>query len=210
MAAPWSSPVLLDSCRPSGRGCRGKAREATACGLALTRRTRLGQSSSEEDCTTSLEDREQCRACFAGSRPGSPHSPPRAGRSATARSPRGPGVGPAAPFGGVMQPGLGCEGLLGAPDMPGNQTVTFVVLSPGAGQRGPRGDGRAGEWSVLEGALAGCRYRSADGAAGPAGGARRDTRDRTAMLRVTGASDLGFGRVRRACSDDPRVRAFAA
>ena len=27
---------------------------------------------------------------------------------------------------------------------------------------------------------------------------------------VTGASDLGFGRVRRACSDDPRVQAFAA
>lgn len=31
---------------------------------------------------------------FAGSRPRSPHSPPRAGRSATAWSPRGPGVGP--------------------------------------------------------------------------------------------------------------------
>src|SRR5205807_9222978 len=40
-------PVLLDSCRPSGRGCRVKAREATACGLALTRRTRPRQSSSE-------------------------------------------------------------------------------------------------------------------------------------------------------------------
>ena len=31
-------------------------------------------------------------------------------------------------------------------------------------------------------------------AAGPAGGARGDARDRTAMLRVTVASDLGFGR----------------
>ena len=49
IAVPWSSPVLLDSCRPSGRGCRVKAREATACGLALTRRTRPRQSCSEED-----------------------------------------------------------------------------------------------------------------------------------------------------------------
>jgi len=49
MAAPWSSPGLLDSCHPSGQGCRVKAREATACGLALTRRTRPRQSSSEED-----------------------------------------------------------------------------------------------------------------------------------------------------------------
>ncbi len=49
MAAPWSSPVLLDSCRPSGRARRVKAREAAACGLALTRRTRPRQSSSEED-----------------------------------------------------------------------------------------------------------------------------------------------------------------
>ena len=46
---PWPSPVLLDSCHPSGRGRRVKAREATACGLALTRRTRPRQSSSEED-----------------------------------------------------------------------------------------------------------------------------------------------------------------
>ena len=38
MAVPWSSLVLLDSCHPSGRGRRVKAREATACGLALTRR----------------------------------------------------------------------------------------------------------------------------------------------------------------------------
>jgi len=49
MAASWSSPILLDSCRPSGRGRRVKAREATACGLALTRRPRPRQSSSEED-----------------------------------------------------------------------------------------------------------------------------------------------------------------
>ena len=49
MAASWSSPVLLDSCRPSGRGRCVKAREATACGLALTQRTRPRQSSSEED-----------------------------------------------------------------------------------------------------------------------------------------------------------------
>jgi hypothetical protein len=48
MAAPLSSPVLLDSCRPLGRGRRVKAREATACGLASTRRTRSRQSSSEE------------------------------------------------------------------------------------------------------------------------------------------------------------------
>jgi hypothetical protein len=53
MAAAWSFPVLLDSCRPSGRGRRVKAREATACGLALTRRTRPRQSSSEEDGTIS-------------------------------------------------------------------------------------------------------------------------------------------------------------
>ena len=33
---------------------------------------------------------------------------------------------------------------------PGNQTVTFVVLSPVLGQQGSRGDGRAGECSVLE------------------------------------------------------------
>jgi hypothetical protein len=46
---PWPSPVLLNSCDPSGRGGRVKAREATACGLALTRRTRPRQSSSEED-----------------------------------------------------------------------------------------------------------------------------------------------------------------
>ena len=52
MAASWSSPVLLDSCRLSGRGRRVKAREATACGLALTRRTRPRQSSSEKDGTT--------------------------------------------------------------------------------------------------------------------------------------------------------------
>jgi hypothetical protein len=51
MAVPWSSPVLLDSCRPSGRGRCVKAREATARGLALTRRPRPGQSSSEEDIT---------------------------------------------------------------------------------------------------------------------------------------------------------------
>jgi hypothetical protein len=56
IAAPSSFPVLLDSCHPSGRGRRVKAREATACGLALTRRTRPRQSSSEEDGTTSLED----------------------------------------------------------------------------------------------------------------------------------------------------------
>jgi hypothetical protein len=49
MATSWSSPVLLDSRRPSGRGRCVKAREATACGLALTRRTRPRQSSSEED-----------------------------------------------------------------------------------------------------------------------------------------------------------------
>src|SRR5947207_527858 len=35
LTAPWSSPVFLDSCRPSGRGRRVKAREATACGLAF-------------------------------------------------------------------------------------------------------------------------------------------------------------------------------
>ena len=32
-AVPYPSPVLLDSCRPSGRGRRDKAREATACGF---------------------------------------------------------------------------------------------------------------------------------------------------------------------------------
>src|SRR5206468_3903144 len=43
------SPILLDSCHPLGRGRCVKAREATACGLALTRRIRPRQSSSEED-----------------------------------------------------------------------------------------------------------------------------------------------------------------
>jgi len=57
---------------------------------------------------------------------------------------------------------------------------------------------------------AGCRYRSADGGAGSAGERSKDARDRTAMLRVTGTSDLGFGRVKGVCSDDPRVLAFAA
>jgi hypothetical protein len=42
-------PVLLDSCHPSGRGRCVKAREATARGLASTRRTRPRQSDSEED-----------------------------------------------------------------------------------------------------------------------------------------------------------------
>ena len=55
MAASWSSPVLLDSCHPSGRGRCVKAREATACGLALTRRTRPRQSSSEEDAILLVE-----------------------------------------------------------------------------------------------------------------------------------------------------------
>ena len=49
IAVPWSSPVLLDSCHPSGRGRRVKARGATAYGLALTWRPRPRQSSSEED-----------------------------------------------------------------------------------------------------------------------------------------------------------------
>jgi len=53
LMAPWSSPVLLDSCRLSGRGRCVKAREATACGLALTQRTRPRQSGSEEDGTIS-------------------------------------------------------------------------------------------------------------------------------------------------------------
>ncbi len=53
IAVPWSSPVLLDSYRLSGRGRCVKAREATACGLALTQRTRPRQSGSEEDGTIS-------------------------------------------------------------------------------------------------------------------------------------------------------------
>jgi hypothetical protein len=48
MDMPWSSPVLLDSCHPSARGRCVKAREGTARGLALTRRPRPRQSSSEE------------------------------------------------------------------------------------------------------------------------------------------------------------------
>src|SRR5207244_4892227 len=44
---PWPSPVLLNSCDPSGRGGRVKAREATACGLALTRR-KIGRASCRE------------------------------------------------------------------------------------------------------------------------------------------------------------------
>jgi hypothetical protein len=73
-----------------------------------------------------------------------------------------------------MQPGLGREGahegLLGTPDVAGQSDCDFfVVLSPVLGQQDPRGGGRAGEWSVLEGVLAGYRYRSADGAAGRPG-----------------------------------------
>jgi len=49
MAVPWFLPVLLDSCHPSGRGRRVKARQATACRLALTRPTRPRQSSSGKD-----------------------------------------------------------------------------------------------------------------------------------------------------------------
>ena len=55
LSVSCSSPVLLDSCRPSGWGRRVKAREATACGLALTRRTRPRQSSSEEDAILLVE-----------------------------------------------------------------------------------------------------------------------------------------------------------
>jgi len=86
---------------------------------------------------------------------------------------------------------------------PGNQTLISLVYSrPGCWGTGPRGDGRAGERSVLGDVLAGCRTRSADGAAGPAGGARKDARTRTALLRVTELqiSDRACG---RACSDDP-------
>ena len=61
IAGPWSSPVLLDSCRPSGRGRRVKAREATACGLALTQRTRPRQSSSEEDARRLNSLRQEAR-----------------------------------------------------------------------------------------------------------------------------------------------------
>jgi hypothetical protein len=54
-------PVLLDSCHPSGRGRCVKAREATACGLALTQRTRPRQSSSEEDGINSRPgDADRC------------------------------------------------------------------------------------------------------------------------------------------------------
>ena len=68
---------------------------------------------------------------------------------------------------------------------PGNQTVTFVVLSPVLGQQGSRGDGRAGECSVLERRASGlpvpvsrwCRRAGR-------GGTRTDARDRTAMLQV--------------------------
>ena len=48
ITAPWSPLARLDSCHPSGRGRRVKAREATACGLALTRQLRPRQSSGEE------------------------------------------------------------------------------------------------------------------------------------------------------------------
>jgi hypothetical protein len=49
IAVSWSFPILLDSCRPSGRDRCVKAREATACGLALTRWTRPRQLGSEEE-----------------------------------------------------------------------------------------------------------------------------------------------------------------
>jgi len=43
VTASWSSPALLDGCHPSSSSRRVKARAATACGLALTRRTRPRQ-----------------------------------------------------------------------------------------------------------------------------------------------------------------------
>jgi hypothetical protein len=53
-AASWSSAVVLDSCHPSGRCRRVNAREATACGLALTRRTRPSNRATRR---TALLDR---------------------------------------------------------------------------------------------------------------------------------------------------------
>jgi hypothetical protein len=44
---PYLSPVPLVGADPLGRGRRVKARKTTACGSALTRRTRPGQSSAE-------------------------------------------------------------------------------------------------------------------------------------------------------------------
>ena len=57
---------------------------------------------------------------------------------------------------------------------PIDMSVTTANVTPPCDsdkrRQGPRGDGRAGEWGVREGVVAGCRYRSADGAAGSAGG----------------------------------------
>lgn len=56
-------PVLLDGCHPSGRGRRVKARAATTCGLALTRRIRLTQSGSEEDVILLVEHQQLACPC---------------------------------------------------------------------------------------------------------------------------------------------------
>jgi hypothetical protein len=63
LTAPWSSPVLLDSCRPSGRGRRVKTRKATACRLALTRRTRPTHSGSGEYVILLVELHQRARPC---------------------------------------------------------------------------------------------------------------------------------------------------
>ncbi|HMI26079.1 MAG TPA: flavoprotein [Streptosporangiaceae bacterium] len=68
---------------------------------------------------------------------------------------------------------------------------------PSAGQQGPRGDGRAGEWSVLERVLAGCRYRSADGAAGPDGGCSKGC----SRPHCDAAGHAGFRSRIRACEE---------
>ena len=77
LAAPWSSPVLLDSCCLSGRGRCVKAREATACGLALTQRTRPRQSGSEEDGTISRGSGAVSSSSSTSPSPGSVRGPRR-------------------------------------------------------------------------------------------------------------------------------------
>jgi len=121
MAAPWSSPVLLDSCDPLGRGCVSRLakrpRAAWPWHGGLGRDNRAGRRTAPPawriGSSVELVSPGQGRARHT-------HHPGPDGRLLRGR--RGPLVSdPAAPFGGVMQPGLGREGahegLLGGHQM---------------------------------------------------------------------------------------------
>jgi hypothetical protein len=60
MTVPRSSPVLLDSCRPSGRGRCARLAKRPRAAWPLTRRPRPRQSSSEDDAHHLLIRRFLC------------------------------------------------------------------------------------------------------------------------------------------------------